>query len=144
MSFYEHASLHFECTQCGRCCIGGSEYHVFLRPAEAERIRAYLGLSRAWFRRRYLRRLADGDLVAAAGPQGRCVFLSAGGRCRVYGARPTQCRTYPFWAEVVRSRGSWEAEAQRCEGIGRGGAVPLERIRAALRRQQAAEADIFC
>ncbi|MEJ2646279.1 MAG: YkgJ family cysteine cluster protein [Gammaproteobacteria bacterium] len=140
--FYEHAPLHFECTQCGQCCVGGPDHHVFLRPAEAERIREYLGLSRSWFRRRYLRRLPDGDLVAAAGPRGSCVFLGADGRCRVYGARPVQCRTYPFWPEVVRSRSSWEAEGRRCEGIGRGAAVPLERVRAQLRRQRAAESGI--
>ncbi|MGA7802927.1 MAG: YkgJ family cysteine cluster protein, partial [Gammaproteobacteria bacterium] len=122
--FYEHSPLHFECTQCGRCCIAGPDYHVFLRPAEAERIREHLGLSRSWFRRRYLRRLPEGELVAASDSQGRCVFLGNDGRCRVYAARPVQCRTYPFWSEVVRSRSAWEAEGRRCEGIGRGTVVP--------------------
>jgi Fe-S-cluster containining protein len=36
-----------------------------------------------------------------------CAFLD-GARCTVYEARPTQCRTFPFWKENLRRRGSWE------------------------------------
>ncbi|HKK14360.1 MAG TPA: hypothetical protein VKA14_06825, partial [Gammaproteobacteria bacterium] len=68
--------------------------------------------------------------------------LGRDGRCRIYPVRPVQCRTYPFWPEVVATRTAWEREAGRCEGIGRGAAVPLERIRAQLRRQRASEAGL--
>ena len=48
-----------------------------------------------------------------------CVFLR-GNRCSVYAARPTQCRTFPFWRSLV-SGGEWTPEAQElCEGVGRG------------------------
>ena len=133
--FYETTPLHFECTGCGRCCVGGGEYHVFLTDAAAEAIRQHLQLSRAWFRRRYLRRLPDGDQVAAMGENGRCIFLGKDNGCKVYAARPVQCRTYPFWPEVVNSRTSWTREAKRCEGIDRGKVVPLSRIRQALASQ---------
>ena len=133
--FHETTPLHFECTGCGRCCIGGGEYHVFLTDDAAEAIRQHLQLSRAWFRRRYLRRLPDGDQVAAMGKDGRCIFLGKDNGCTVYAARPVQCRTYPFWPEVVNSRTSWTREAQRCEGINRGKIVPLSRIRKALASQ---------
>ena len=129
---HETTPLRFKCTGCGRCCIGGGEYHVFLTEIEAETIRRHLGLSRAWFRRRYLRHLPDGDLVTTMGKDGRCVFLGRDNGCRVYTARPMQCRTYPWWSEVVNSRTSWAREAKRCEGINRGGIVPLSRIRKAL------------
>lgn len=134
--------LHFECTQCGRCCSGGGEYHVFLKAKEAESIRRGLDLSKAWFRRRYVTRLASGELTVRLAANGQCSFLDAQGRCRVYVTRPTQCRTYPYWPEVVRSAASWQAEAARCEGIGRGGVVPLERVRAALTKQRAYEAGL--
>ena len=134
--YHERTRLRFACTACGDCCAGGGGYHVFLKDGEDERLRRYLGLSRGWFRRRYLRRLSEGDLVLASGGGGRCVFLQADGRCRVYTARPLQCRTYPFWPEVVASRAAWTREARRCEGIGRGAVVPIARIRALLRRQR--------
>lgn len=131
--FFEHTPLHFECTRCGQCCIATDGYHVFLDPPEAEAIRAWLGLSTGWFRRRYLSRHAEGDLIAASGPDGRCVFLAADGSCRVYPVRPLQCRSYPFWPELLNSKTAWQREARRCEGINRGKAVPLTRIRRQLR-----------
>ena len=138
--FYTSQPLRFECTQCGRCCTGGGDYQVFLKDAEAERMRALLQLSPAWFRRRYLRRLDSGELTVSLRGDGRCSFLDTEGRCRVYGARPTQCRTYPFWPELLRSKTAWHAEAARCEGIDRGAVVPLARVRAALLAQRAYEA----
>lgn len=134
--FYETHALRFECTGCGRCCIGGGDYHVFLSDAAAETIRIHLGLSRRWFRRRYLRRLPDGDQVAAMSADERCIFLGRDNRCRVYAARPVQCRSYPFWPEVINSKTAWQREARRCEGINRGTLVPLSRIRKALATQQ--------
>lgn len=139
---HETKTLHFECTQCGRCCAGGGDYHVFLNAGEAERIRAALALSKDWFRRRYLKRLDSGELTVRLRADGRCGFLDARGRCRVYAARPTQCRTYPFWPEVLRSKASWRAEAARCEGIDRGAVVPLAQVRAALLAQRAYEAGV--
>ncbi len=132
--FYETSPLHFECTCCGDCCIAPDGYHVFLENGEAEAIRGYLGLSKGWFRRRYLDRLADGELVAALEAGGRCVFLGADGGCRIYPVRPLQCRTYPFWPEVLASRQAWQREARRCEGINRGRAVPATWIRRQLKR----------
>ena len=140
--FYINEPLHFECTQCGRCCSGGGDYHVFLTESEAERIRAALRLSRSWFKRRYLRRLDSGELTIALRSDGRCGLLDEHGRCGAYAQRPTQCRTYPFWPEVLRSRATWRAEAARCEGIGHGAAVPLEKLRAALLAQRAYEAGL--
>lgn len=38
--------------------------------------------------------------------------------------RGPQCRTYPFWPEIVLSEYDWAAEGQRCEGVsGRGSAA---------------------
>lgn len=130
--FYKKFRLRFECTRCGHCCVAGGNYHVFLEPGEAEAIRGHLGLSRSWFRRRYLAWSQGGERVLASREDGRCIFLDAAGHCRVYGARPVQCRTYPFWPELVTRRSAWEKERRRCEGIGRGPVVTVERIETAL------------
>ncbi len=126
---FEQQPLRFECTRCGRCCVAGDGYYVYLNTAEAEAIRSYLRLSRRWFRRRYLECLEEGELVAASGPNGRCIFLDSEGQCRIYPVRPLQCRSYPFWPELVRSKTAWQREARRCEGINRGKVVAIDRIR---------------
>ena len=126
-------ALQFSCTQCGRCCATVGDYYVYLTDEESERIRTYLQLSRNWFRRRYLLRLEDGEQVLASGPDERCIFLDTGGKCRVYGVRPAQCRTYPFWPELVGNATAWNREARRCEGINRGRVVTISKIRRFLR-----------
>lgn len=136
MPFYEKDPLRFRCTGCGHCCTGGPQYYVYLDEREAEAIRRYLGLTTQWFKHRYLRRDPDGALVINNGGGGRCAFLSAENACRIYSVRPLQCRSYPFWPETLRSRGTWHSEASRCEGIGRGDTVPLARIRALLAKHK--------
>jgi Fe-S-cluster containining protein len=107
---------------------------VFLDDDEAEGIRAHLGLSRGWFRRHYLKRLPEGDVVASWQSDGRCVFLDARGECSIYPVRPLQCRTYPFWPEIVRRQRDWQRESRRCEGINRGAAMSVTRVRELLGR----------
>jgi len=64
----------------------------------------------------------DGDTIALKAVEGacpqvrRCVFLE-GKSCSVYEARPTQCRTYPFWPQHISGSNEWTSEAHRCEGI---------------------------
>lgn len=131
--YYREHRLRFHCTGCGACCTGGGDHYVAVDNSEQEAIRRFLGVSRSWFRRRYLLTLDTGGGELASGRDGRCVFLDAHDRCRVYPVRPRQCRSYPFWPEVVSSRSAWQAEARRCEGIGQGAVVPLRRIEAALK-----------
>jgi hypothetical protein len=131
--FFERQPVHFSCTACGKCCATAGEYYVFLTRDEAEAIREQLGLSGSWFRRRYLARLEEGELVLAAGKGECCIFLDSNGRCSIYTVRPLQCRTYPFWPELVGSRRAWQREAVRCEGINRGARVPRQTIRKAIR-----------
>jgi hypothetical protein len=125
----------FACTGCGKCCTGGGSYVVEVSRAEQRRIQRHLGISWAWFRRHYLFRF-DEETESLKMPRGRCVFLGDDNRCRIYQVRPLQCRTYPWWPELMNRR-AWRLEARRCEGIGRGEAVPLSHVRAALRRQSA-------
>jgi Fe-S-cluster containining protein len=98
---------------------------------EAGKICTHMGLTWKWFRRHYLRRLEDGDLVAADNA-GACIFLDATGQCGIYAVRPIQCRTYPFWPELVNSETAWRREAHRCEGISRGRVVSAARIHKAV------------
>jgi len=46
----------------------------------------------------------------------QCTFLD-GNRCSIYEARPTQCKTYPFWPQNMIGPAEWIAESHLCEGI---------------------------
>lgn len=140
--YYRLATLRFQCTGCGACCYGDRESYIAVSAAEIERIRDYLGLSPSWFRRRYLVRIAGVGRGIRLESDGRCAFLGADGRCRVYAVRPVQCSTYPFWPEVVATRGAWRGEAKRCEGIGRGRRVARQTVEVELERARVAEAAI--
>lgn len=131
-TWFRQQTPRFECTACGACCCGNGDEYVFLEMHEAMAICDHLGLSRSWFRRHYLMRLPDGELSLRMRETGECIFLQENGRCGIYDARPVQCRTYPFWPDVMASEKTWREEAARCEGIDRGERVPLARIEAAL------------
>lgn len=129
--------LRFECTGCGACCRGPEPGYVLVSEAEVERLAAHLGVPVAEVGRRYLRRLADGELALLEKANLDCIFWEDDRGCSVYEARPDQCRTYPFWPEVVASEATWEAERPACEGIGRGKLYPRAAIERLARNEGA-------
>ena len=123
--------LRFECTQCGECCVNREEYaHVYASREEVRELAALLELPILEFRRRYAFVDEDGWTQLSV-VEDHCVFLELEtGSCRVYAARPVQCRTFPFWTENLQSRAAWRRLKRFCPGIGQGDLLPLERIRA--------------
>lgn len=62
---------------------------------------------------------------------GDCTFFDpATRRCTIYAARPTQCRTWPFWHSNLRSQDAWARMRQSCPGAGQGPLIPLDVIEA--------------
>jgi Fe-S-cluster containining protein len=134
--------LRFECTQCGRCCTGPPGY-VGVTAQEAQAIADRLGLTLDAFYAQHAQRTRDGwSLGEVKTEHGYdCVFLdrtTLPGRavCGIYEDRPTQCRTFPWWPENLRTRRRWEALGRTCEGVGRGAVVPIEAIRVQRAIQQ--------
>ncbi|MFV0341162.1 MAG: YkgJ family cysteine cluster protein [Parachlamydiaceae bacterium] len=110
--------LRFECTGCGKCCTG-SKGEVQIQKEELDAMAELLQLAPKDFKRLYVKnrsnRLSLVELKQSDG-QYACVFLKEN-RCTVYMARPTQCRTYPFWPENLNTPESWQLAAKDCEGI---------------------------
>jgi len=134
--------LRFECTQCGKCCTFRDAYaHVYLSRAEVKALAAHLELEVRTFRRRYAFTDEYGwTQLRTAGE--RCVFLDADtSRCLVYSARPEQCRTFPFWRDLVEDD-AWTEEAARiCEGVGRGRLYGAEEVLARMLEHEVPEDD---
>ena len=116
--------LSFSCTRCGDCCTGVPGY-VWGGPTEIEALAKHLGLSVDSFGERYLRKVGRRYSLIEK-PGGDCVFFDKG--CSVYPARPTQCRTFPFWRSNLKSERAWDEIADECPGIGQGKLFPVEEI----------------
>jgi len=108
--------LKFECTKCGHCCTGAPGY-VWITLPELYRIAEFLGIDDQEFTKRYVRRVNQ-RMSLIEMPNGDCVFYDNG--CKIYPVRPTQCRTFPFWPEIIARRQSWEEAAQECPGMNAG------------------------
>jgi Fe-S-cluster containining protein len=129
-AFYKSSrGLRFECTRCGACCTRPGP--VYLPAPDLRRLAAFLELAPGVFRRRYEVRQLDG-MDAVDPDEGPCPFHDDERGCTVYEARPTQCRTFPFWPEIVSRRRSWERAARDCEGIGHGRRHPVHEIERAV------------
>ena len=78
-----------------------------------------LGISLDLFKKRFVRQRDNRyALVERKSKNGDydCIFLKDK-KCGVYQARPSQCRTFPWWPENLKSEESWQSAAQECEGI---------------------------
>lgn len=76
----------------------------------------FLKISVSDFAKRYLRKVDGRFSLVELKVSHDCIFLRDK-KCLVYGARPTQCRTFPFWPENLSSAQMWESLKDRCEGI---------------------------
>lgn len=134
-----HEGLCFSCTQCGDCC-RHEEGYVWVTKKDIARIAEFLGIDEATMTRTYVRRVGR-RLSLVEKPNLDCVFWKSG--CSIYPVRPSQCRTYPFWPEIIESRDEWEEESNSCPGIGGDRRYAVEEIRALLdgRGETTADAD---
>lgn len=110
-----HEGLQFECTGCGGCCTGAPGF-IWVTEEEIETIADHLGLSTDQFSKKYVR-VAEGKYsLKETQPNNDCVFLKDK-KCSIYEVRPIQCRTFPFWTTLLKSKADWENAAKSCEGI---------------------------
>jgi Fe-S-cluster containining protein len=64
-------------------------------------------------------------------------------QCSVYEARPNQCRTWPFWPEVMNAK-SWKKDvADFCPGVGKGPVIPAKEIERQLKIMSKTEDQIL-
>ena len=120
------ATWSFGCTLCGRCCTLGKDRVVLVSAQEVAALQRDTGLPPIAF----VKQTSEGKPSLLTHPDGTCVFLE-GKKCTAYAARPTQCRTYPFWGEITTPLG-WMRESARCPGITVDGAAATPQAEVAL------------
>ena len=130
--------IRFECQGSGNCCVSRGGYgFVYLTLEDRRALATQLGLATSTFTRRFCER-ADGIWKLKEAETSECVFLK-NQRCSVYQARPTQCRTWPFWKEVLNAR-IWNKEvAAFCPGVNKGRVWNVEEIGEQLTMQLRSE-----
>ena len=119
--------LRFQCTGCGGCCTGAPGY-VWVSSEEIAAMAETLAMEPNEFERAFVRRVGKRKSLIEM-PNGDCVFFDGQTRrCRLYEARPLQCRTWPFWHSNVESPRKWQEVCRACPGCGRGPATPMTEI----------------
>jgi Fe-S-cluster containining protein len=110
-----HEGLNFKCTGCGKCCSGSPGY-VYLSLSDVERLANHFQISEKEFLQKYTR-FIDGTyaLLDRMGTED-CLFLKDN-KCSVYEARPSQCKTFPWWISNLREPKDWKEAGLKCEGI---------------------------
>lgn len=114
--------LRFECQPgCTNCC--NTKGYVYLTEDNLQQAARYLKITAADFEQRYVYRTRH--LLRLRKPRNsQCHFLLESG-CSIHPAKPTQCRLFPFWPEVVKTARAWEIAGRRCPGIGKGKLIQI-------------------
>lgn len=98
---------HFQCRCCCACC--RQPGFVYLKEEDAVRLAAYLQMDVYQFTETQCLLLERKYLVLKKHSDETCLFLGVHG-CKVYEARPAQCRDFPL---------NWKTEKslEYCEGL---------------------------
>lgn len=122
-TFFQSSSTKFpfECTGCGKCCQTKGE--VYLNPTETQQAASLLSMPLEDFKTKFVAReeetsteqkwtvLKQKNAIASGGEKvTQCVFLNEEMQCGIYGARPLQCSTYPFWPRIMNDIDGWNDE----------------------------------
>ena len=132
--------MRFQCQPgCIRCC--EQKGHVYVTPEDITRLAAHTGLSRAEFQRKYL--CGTAPLLRFRKPRGKqCAFLTTTG-CSVHAIKPLQCRSFPYWPEILDKPSERKEIAAYCPGMGRGPLINITIARREANRLQKAFPQLY-
>jgi uncharacterized protein len=135
--FWENG-IQFQCQGSGQCCVSRGGYGaVYLTLEDRQRIANQLKMRTNAFTKEYCEQ-DDGVWKLKESKDPNCVFLE-NKRCGIYHARPTQCRTWPFWPEIMNAK-AWSTEMVAfCPGAGKGKIWSKEEVEKQLGDQIASE-----
>ena len=96
--------MRFQCQRSSNCCVSRGSYgFVYLSKKDILRLSKYTDLSIKDFIKLYCEKTDGFVHFRERRKNGECQFLEKK-RCSIYAARPTQCRTWPFWNENMKAK----------------------------------------
>ncbi len=104
----------FQCQKSGNCC--RRDGVVYGSLTEIKRMAAVLDIEVAAFIERYTYRDNGWYVLASKNHRPHC-FLNEKNECRIYEARPTHCRKYPYWPDLWETAESILEEVSLCPGL---------------------------
>jgi len=132
--------LRFACQPgCIKCC--EQKGFVYLTESDLQRAAEFLGLTPREFERKHVYRTAN-KLRLRVPRDSQCTFLRSDG-CSIHPVKPTQCRIFPFWPELVESKREWKKTAQYCPGMGQGPLIQIEAAREQAREMRESYPDMY-
>jgi uncharacterized protein len=133
-------NLRFECQRgCVNCC--DQSGYVYLTEHDLSRAAKFVRMSRRAFEKKYVYRTRH-QLRFRKPRDRQCPFLVEGG-CSIHPAKPTQCRTFPFWPELVENRKEWKDASRFCPGIGKGPLIQIGTAMEIAEEQRRAYPDMY-
>jgi uncharacterized protein len=125
--------MRFKCQPgCIKCC--EEKGFVYLSPSDVMRIAEFLRMKASDFEARYVYSTKNVNRLRVP-RHSECPFLSPEG-CTVHPVKPIQCRTFPFWPELINDKKEWNKTAEWCPGIGKGPQVPTKLVRISAQEMQ--------
>ncbi len=133
-------SVRFECQPgCTNCC--DQQGYVYLTEDDLIRAAQFTGMGTEAFEKKYVYRTRH-EMRFRKPRKKQCSFLEGHG-CAIHPAKPTQCRTFPFWPEVVERKVTWNRTARYCPGIGKGPLIQISVARAVAEEQRRAYPEMY-
>jgi Fe-S-cluster containining protein len=81
-----------KCTGCGKCCNCAP---IALNGKDIKVMAHHLGMSVKDFKKKYTEMYPGNGNLSHFKQEKPCAFLDENNRCKIYGARPDICRSYP-------------------------------------------------
>lgn len=132
--------MRFACQAgCTKCC--EQQGFVYLTEEDITRLAGFLGLEAEAFEARYVFRTKNTRRLRVP-RHAQCEFLREGG-CSVHEAKPLQCRTFPFWPELVGQTKKWRETGAWCPGIGKGELVNIQFARDSAAEMRAGHSALY-
>jgi uncharacterized protein len=100
------------------------EGQVYLSEDDLVRIAAYVGMSPAEFEEHHVYRTTR-LMRLRKPPEKQCMFHKDN-RCSIHPVKPTQCRIFPYWPEIIESEKAWNETAKSCPGMNRGPLIQID------------------
>ena len=128
--------IKFQCQGSSNCCVSRGSYgYVYLSNKDILKLSKFTKLKYEDFISLYCDQTDGFTHFKERNKNGKCQFLN-NKKCSIYKARPTQCRTWPFWSENMKVKTWNEDIAKFCPGINKGKLINKKKIDKIIREDE--------